>query len=62
MIELKLSVQSLQVIDRALQEMPYRLAAPVVDEINRQLKQSANQAESEEKTSPTQLAHTPTSL
>lgn len=35
---LDLSIQDLQVIDSALAEMPYRLASPVVDRINAQIK------------------------
>ena len=34
---LTLTVEHLTVIDRALQEMPLRLAYPVVAEINRQI-------------------------
>lgn len=34
---LKFTDEQLSVIDRALQEMPFRLAAPLIQEINRQL-------------------------
>jgi hypothetical protein len=34
---LTLSTAMLQIIDQALQQAPYRLSAPVINEINRQL-------------------------
>ena len=34
---LKLTPADVAVLDRALQEMPYRLAAPLIDKINAQL-------------------------
>lgn len=37
MITLTLTDQQLQIIGAALSEMPYRVAAPVLDEINRQI-------------------------
>ena len=37
---IKLTAQQLQVISAALCEMPYRMAAPVVDAINRQINQT----------------------
>ena len=37
MITLTLTDQQLQIIGAALAEMPYRVAAPVMDEINRQI-------------------------
>lgn len=43
-ISISLSVNELQVIDAALAEMPYRLAAPVINKINEQLKNEPNQA------------------
>ena len=36
---IKLTAQQLQVISAGLCEMPYRMAAPVVDAINRQIQQ-----------------------
>lgn len=37
MVTLILTDQHLQIIGAALAEMPYRVAAPVMDEINRQI-------------------------
>lgn len=39
---LTLSEQQLQIIGAALAEMPYRVAAPVLDEINRQIAAAAS--------------------
>jgi hypothetical protein len=44
---LKLTPEQLQVISAALSEMPYRLAAPLIDEINRQLRQQQDEARPE---------------
>lgn len=50
MFELKLTAEYLSVIDRALAEMPYRLAAPVVLEINKQINETERlKQEKEEK-------------
>lgn len=38
-IDFSLSLDDLKVIDAALAEMPYRLAAPVVAKINQQLQE-----------------------
>lgn len=45
MVTLILTDQHLQIIGAALAEMPYRVAAPVMDEINRQI--AAQSAEKE---------------
>ena len=37
MNQLKLTDQQMQIIGAALAELPYRVAAPVIDEINRQI-------------------------
>ena len=37
MVALTLTDQHLQIIGAALAELPYRVAAPVMDEINRQI-------------------------
>jgi len=42
---LTLSTDMLQVLDAALQSMPYRQAAPVINEINRQLTAAQPQEE-----------------
>jgi len=44
---LKLTPEQLQVISAALSEMPYRLAAPLIDEINRQLRQQQGETKPE---------------
>jgi hypothetical protein len=49
MYALTFTEQQLLVIDRALQEMPFKVAAPILGEINRQL---ANQEKNEEKAVP----------
>lgn len=43
MFKLNLSAQQLQVINAALGEIPYRIAAPVVFEINKQLQSAQEQ-------------------
>ena len=45
-VEFKISLSDLQVIDAALSEMPYRIAAPVILRINQQLQKGATQEES----------------
>jgi len=37
-VQIELSQEMLQVLDAALQQLPYRVAAPVIGEINRQLR------------------------
>jgi hypothetical protein len=37
---IQLTQQQLSIIDAALQEMPHRLAAPLIQDINRQLTES----------------------
>lgn len=37
MMQIDFTIQELQVLDKALQQMPYYLAAPVIDRINKQL-------------------------
>lgn len=40
---LRFSAADIAAIDRALQEMPYRLAAPLIDKINAQLQAQQQQ-------------------
>jgi hypothetical protein len=49
MYALTFTEQQLLVIDRALQEMPFKVAAPILGEINRQI---ADQEKNEEKAVP----------
>lgn len=37
MIELKFTVEQLQILDKALQNLPYREAAPIIAHVNKQL-------------------------
>ncbi|SSW86883.1 Uncharacterised protein [Klebsiella pneumoniae] len=37
-MKIELSDQQLQVIDRALQQLPYNVAAPIIEHINKQKK------------------------
>lgn len=55
MLTLSLSPEMLQIIDVALQAMPWRQANPVIEEINRQLRETM---EAEEKA----LRHGPDSM
>lgn len=42
---LKLTPADIAVLDRALQEMPYRLAAPLVDKLNAQIREQQQRPE-----------------
>lgn len=42
MFELKFTIDQLRVIDMALKEMPYKLAAPLIEDINKQIQNAAN--------------------
>ena len=42
-IDLKLTIEDLQIIDAALAEMPYRIASPLIANINLQLNQQEKQ-------------------
>jgi len=44
---LRLTNENLQTLSAALIEMPYRLAAPLIQEINDQLRQQKTEAENE---------------
>ena len=42
MFELKFTIDQLRVIDMALKEMPYKLAAPLIEDINKQIRNAGN--------------------
>ena len=50
-IDLKLSIEDLQIIDAALAEMPYRIAAPVIQRMNQQLQDQSNAIDSDKERS-----------
>ena len=56
MLTLNLTSQSLSVIGSALAELPYRLAAPVIDEINAQIARQTEQGDAPSVPSPDMLS------
>jgi hypothetical protein len=46
-LKLEFTIDDMQVIDSALAEMPYRISAPVIERINKQLRQLNKQTNSE---------------
>jgi hypothetical protein len=44
---LKLTPEQLQIISAALVELPFKMAAPLIDEINKQLRQQQSESEND---------------
>jgi hypothetical protein len=47
-MKLEFSENDLIVLDKALQQMPYYLAAPIIDSINQQIRAQVSQEESDD--------------
>jgi hypothetical protein len=52
-LPINFSIEDLQIIDAALAEMPYRIAAPVIQRINQQFQDQSGNSEQPTPTPPT---------